>query len=157
MNAQLDQLDNPQGNLVAIGDLTPSEQPLVSHEQWTSGNGKGLLLSVDTEPSDEFASADLIAIDFPSFSDGRGLSLAVLLRSRHGFVGVLRAVGDINADLLHYLARCGFNSFELNSPSVHPDGTNTVTGFNALAPYSDTYQASVMQPEPAYRRIRRGA
>lgn len=157
MNAQLDQLDSPQANLVAIGDLNPSQQPLVAPEQWTSGRGQGLLLSVDTEPSDEFANAELIAVDFPSFSDGRGLSLAVLLRSRHGFAGELRAVGDINVDLLHYLARCGFNSFELKTPSVGPDGTNTLTGFNALVPYSDTYQASVVQPEPAYRRVRRGA
>ena len=157
MSAQLDQPTKPQVTLVGIGDLTPAEQPLVGPEEWAPGNGQGLLLSVDTEPSDEFAQAELIAIDFPAFTDGRGLSLAVLLRTRHGFAGELRALGDINPDLLHYLTRCGFNSIEVSTPRVQPNGTSTLTGFNALAPYSDTYQASVVQPEPAYRRVRRGA
>lgn len=157
MNAQLDHANGAEDGLIALGDLTPSEQGLVAAEQWTPDSGQGLLLNVDSEPTDDFAQAELIAIEFPVFSDGRGLSLAVLLRSRHGFAGELRAVGDITADVLHYLARCGFNSFQLKTPNVLADGTNTSTGFDALAPYSDTYQASVVEPEPAYRRVRRGA
>ncbi len=143
--------------LIALGDLTPSNADLVPEAQWNENGGAGLLLEVDTEPSERFAKADLIAVNFPAFNDGRGLSLGVLLRTRIGFTGELRAVGAVTADILHYLARCGFDSFELESPSVYPDGSMVSTGFNTLAPYSDNYQASVLEPEPAYRRVRRGA
>jgi uncharacterized protein (DUF934 family) len=153
MNAQLDQLEN----LICVGDFTPNDQPLVDVEAWTPNSGQGLLLQVDTEPSASFTGAELIAIDFPAFTDGRGLSLAVLLRERFGYLGELRAVGDINTDMLHYLTRCGFNTIKLTKPSVQADGSNATTGFNTLAPYSDNYQASVLEPEPAYRRVRRGA
>lgn len=52
-----------------------------------------------------------IAIDFPVYTDGRGYSLAQLLRTRHGWTGELRAVGDVMIDTIHYLARVGFDSF----------------------------------------------
>lgn len=157
MNAQPERAMNSTDALLAIGDLPPNNQSLVPVEEWNPNSGHGLLLQVDAEPSESYANAELIAIEFPAFTDGRGLSLAVLLRTRYGFTGELRAVGDINADLLHYLARCGFNSFEMNTLNVNPDGSNASTGFNTLAPYSDNYQASVLEPEPAYRRVRRGA
>jgi uncharacterized protein (DUF934 family) len=36
----------------------------------------------------------LIAVDFPKFTDGRGYSIARLLRDRYNFRGELRAIGD---------------------------------------------------------------
>lgn len=92
----------------------------------------------------------LIAIDFPAFSDGRGLSLAVLLRTRCGFRGELRAVGDVHGDMMHYLERCGFDSYLL------PDGRDPQTALDALSSLTDFYQGSVAQPLPAYRRVGRG-
>lgn len=53
----------------------------------------------------------LIAIDFPSFSDGRGFSLARRLRSL-GFTGRLRASGPVIADQYAYLRACGFDEVE---------------------------------------------
>ncbi|PKM26887.1 MAG: oxidoreductase, partial [Gammaproteobacteria bacterium HGW-Gammaproteobacteria-12] len=50
----------------------------------------GLLLQVDDEPEalqPFLASLPLIAIDFPSFRDGRGYSQAYLLRTRMGWRG----------------------------------------------------------------------
>ena len=92
----------------------------------------------------------LIAVDFPAFNDGRGLSLAVLLRTRCGFSGELRAVGDVHTDMMHYLRRCGFDSYLL------PDGRNPQTALDALSSLTDFYQGSVAQPLPAYRRVGRG-
>ena len=57
----------------------------------------------------------LVAIHFPVFTDGRGYSLARLLRSRHGYTGELRAVGDVLRDQLYFLQRCGFDSFALRA------------------------------------------
>jgi uncharacterized protein (DUF934 family) len=50
----------------------------------------------------------LISIGFPSFSDGRGLSLAKRLR-RAGFEGTLRASGPLIADQFAEALACGFD------------------------------------------------
>lgn len=128
----------------------PGAVEVVALDDWHEDSGKGLLLTVDTEPEARFARAPLIAIDFPVFHDGRGLSLAVLLRTRHAFTGELRAVGDVHPELIHYLRRCGFDSFLL------PEGRAVNQDDPRLAPYSDYYQASTAEAHPAFRRIRRG-
>ena len=123
-------------------------------EAWAPEAGEGLLLEPTDEPEARFTRAPLIAINFPAFNDGRGLSLAVLLRTRYDYAGELRAVGDVHPDVIHYMKRCGFDTFQMpegRSLPARQEGTST------LAPYSDYYQASVLQPEPAYRRVRRGA
>ncbi|RIY02477.1 DUF934 domain-containing protein [Aureimonas flava] len=55
---------------------------------------------------------DLISVGFPSFSDGRGLSLAKRLR-RAGFSGTLRAAGPLIADQFREALDCGFDEIEL--------------------------------------------
>ena len=112
--------------------------------------GLPLRLDVDSEPRDEYVNAKHIAIEFPAFTDGRGLSLAVLLRTRVNFTGPLRAVGAIHEDLLHYMVRCGFDSFEL------PDDRDPQTALELITPYSAHYQGSIRQPNPAFRRVQRG-
>lgn len=92
----------------------------------------------------------LIAIQFAAFNDGRGLSLAVLLRSRHGFRGELRAIGEVHEDVLHYMHRCGFDSFQL------ADGRDPNVALKALHSLTDFYQGSVKEPLPAFRRLSRG-
>ena len=57
-----------------------------------------------------------IAIRFPVFGDGRGISLAVLLRERHGFKGEIRAVGYLIPDLAQFLLRSGFDTAEITDP-----------------------------------------
>jgi uncharacterized protein (DUF934 family) len=127
----------------------PLELTLLTPAEWTPDSEAGLLLAVDDEPQPEFAKARLIAVEFPNFHDGRGLSLAVLLRTRLGYAGELRAVGDVHPDLIHYLRRCGFDSFLL------PEGRHVGLEDAVLAPYSDYYQASAVEPHPAFRRSRR--
>jgi uncharacterized protein (DUF934 family) len=58
----------------------------------------------------EIGDRPLLALQFPTFSDGRALSQAVVLRKRLGFRGELRAVGDVIRDLVFWLGRCGFDS-----------------------------------------------
>ncbi len=58
----------------------------------------------------QIAERPLIALQFPTFTDGRALTQATLLRNRLGFAGELRAVGDIVRDLMFWLGRCGFNA-----------------------------------------------
>lgn len=88
----------------------------------------------------------LIAIEFPQFTDGRGHSMARLLRERHGFKGEIRAVGEVLRDTLFYLSRCGFDSFMLNDDSTLQEA------LESLSYFSDGYQASVERPQPLFRR-----
>ncbi|WEF24125.1 DUF934 domain-containing protein [Paracoccus sp. S3-43] len=55
---------------------------------------------------------ELIAIDFPSFTDGRGFSLARRLREL-GFKGRLRASGRLIADQYAMARRVGFDEVEV--------------------------------------------
>jgi hypothetical protein len=61
----------------------------------------------------DLARFELVAAEFPGPSDGRGYTQARLLRERYGFKHELRAAGYVRQDQLFFLARCGFNSFEL--------------------------------------------
>jgi uncharacterized protein (DUF934 family) len=93
---------------------------------------------------------DLIAIRFGAMNDGRGLSLAVLLRGRYGYRNELRAFGVVHEDLLHYMRRCGFDSFLI------PDGRDPEIALAVCRGMTDYYQASVVNPVPAFRRVKRG-
>ena len=64
-----------------------------------------------------FDAVALISVDFPAFSDGRGLSLARRLR-RRGFTGRLRASGPLIADQFAEALACGFDEVALPSPSA---------------------------------------
>lgn len=60
-------------------------------------------------------SLPLVALAFPAFNDGRSFSKAELLRSRHGFRGALRAIGQVLVDQLPHMLRVGFDEFEVSS------------------------------------------
>lgn len=85
---------------------------------------------------------EAIDIRFASFKDGRGFSLAALLRER-GFEGELRAVGDVLPDQLDLLQRSGFDSV---LPDSGPGERWTRPGF------SSAYQPDARGGVPAYRR-----
>jgi phosphoadenosine phosphosulfate reductase len=59
-----------------------------------------------------------IAISFPTFTDGRGFSLARLLRERHGFKGEIRAIGHLIPDHGQFLLRSGFDTAEITEPDA---------------------------------------
>ena len=56
----------------------------------------------------------LVACSFPGPSEGRGYSQGRLLRERYDFQGELRATGYVRIDQLFFLARCGFDAFDLD-------------------------------------------
>jgi uncharacterized protein (DUF934 family) len=78
---------------------------------------------------------DLVGADFPGPGEGRGYTQARLLRERHGWRGELRATGYVRRDQLFFLARCGFNSFELPEHELHVAAA-------AFSTFSATYQPS---------------
>lgn len=66
--------------------------------------------------TDDLSAISLIELNFPAFTDGRSFSQARLLRSRYGYQGEIRAVGNYMADQVFYLRRVGVNAFEFNNP-----------------------------------------
>lgn len=92
----------------------------------------------------------VIAVDFPRFSDGRGYSLAYHLRVRLNYHGELRAIGDVLRDQLFYMQRVGFDSFAPRTDK------NIHEALQSLSDFSLSYQASVDQPSPLFRRVQRG-
>ncbi len=75
----------------------------------------GVDLPSDTDPSalPEVLEAQGVRIDFPSFSDGRGFTLAAQLR-RLGYTGRLRARGHVIADQYAMARRAGFDEVEIS-------------------------------------------
>lgn len=74
-------------------------------------------LGPDADPDrlvPRLAEIDLIRIDFPSFADGRGFTLARRLR-RLGFAGRLRAAGHVIADQYAMARRAGFDEVEITA------------------------------------------
>lgn len=107
---------------VADGDLLPpAGDVIVSLRRWLDErealNARHGRLGLRIRGGEDLAplAADLgrfalIAVEFPTYSDGRGYSTARLLRLRHGFTGELRAVGDVRRDQVDMMRRCGFDS-----------------------------------------------
>ena len=76
----------------------------------------GIDLASDTAP-DVLAglnNAPMIRINFPSFADGRGFTLAAMLR-RAGYQGRLRAKGHVLADQYAMARRSGFDEVEIDA------------------------------------------
>lgn len=59
-------------------------------------------------------SLPLIALDFPSFADGRSYSKAARLRDRYGYKGTLRATGNILIDQVELMVRTGFDELAIS-------------------------------------------
>ena len=109
----------------------------------------GVWLDSHEEPAaiaEDLKLLGVVAVNFPQFGDGRGFSTARLLRERYGWRGELRAIGDIFRDQLFFLASCGFDAFALRAGE---DPREALAGFDV---FSESYQATVEQPLPLFRR-----
>jgi uncharacterized protein (DUF934 family) len=87
----------------------------------------------------------LIEVSFPTFRDGRGYSAGRILREA-GYVGELRAAGDVLVDQLPLMRRCGFDSF---APEKEIDGATLRA---SLVRYADRYQAAADPVVPVWRK-----
>jgi uncharacterized protein (DUF934 family) len=143
-----------------IADDTPVPETgdvIVSLTRWLaqspSLSATGRRIGVRLQPDDDveqiaatLGAIALVEVDFPKFTDGRGYSTARLLRDRLGFAGEVRATGHVLPDQVFYMARCGFDAFEL------ADGKSPDDALAALEAFSVTYQAAADDPRPLFRR-----
>jgi uncharacterized protein (DUF934 family) len=129
------------GTLPAV-DALPAGKVLVPLALWQSSRDAltaargaadiGVWLAGDSEPADivgDFDKIALIAVDFPVFRDGRGYSIARLLRERYGYKGEIRAIGDV-----------------LRADKDIEDALKAFTEFTVQ------YQGAFDDPQPLFRR-----
>ncbi len=137
----------------------PAGPVIVSLARWrreraallARGEPVGVRLPNTVDPAElaeDLPKLAVVALEFPKFADGRAHSQARLLRERHGYRGELRAVGDVLRDQLFFMARNGFDAFELRADRDLEDA------LEAFGEFSESYQPAADQPLPLYRRRR---
>ena len=118
----------PQARLAEALRALPADAPL------------GVRVDNTADPASlipHFPRLALISIAFPAFSDGRGFSLARILR-RAGFTGELRASGRLIADQISHALRCGFDTIEVSGDIASRQ--DQAQWANALSAYGAFYQ-----------------
>ncbi len=151
-------VNDPWRHVAEGEDVSPAGHVIIPLDWWNavrdifaqSNAPVGVLL----QPSENLESIakdisrlSLIALAFPSYTDGRSFSKAQLLRERHQFSGELRATGDILTDQLYMLDRCGFDALEITDP-------HTIKALQERSAWKQTlfYQPSVLDELPAGQR-----
>ena len=97
-----------------------------------------------TALADAIQRHDSVALSFPKWTDGRAYSQAVLLRSRVRYAGRIVATGEVLADMLPLLRRCGFDAVRLRADQ-NPRTALRTLGFDA-----QPYQGDVTGQRPPY-------
>jgi uncharacterized protein (DUF934 family) len=83
---------------------------------------------------------ELVAIDFPKFSDGRGFSIARSLRAQ-GYKGTLRATGALIPDQFAFALHVGFDEIEISDDQAARQPIEQ--WLHALTLIHDSYQDGV--------------
>jgi uncharacterized protein (DUF934 family) len=133
--------------LITGAEPVPPDMPAIVSADWLLDAGSGCVKD-RTAPLGVFWPNDrpvtelepvlpylqLVALEFPSFRDGRAYTQARQLREELGFKGELRATGDVLRDQFLFMVRAGFDAFEVKK--VH-DAENFEV---ALKEFSNLYQ-----------------
>ena len=140
---------------LADDELAPAGDVIVSFARFQAEGdlllGQDRRVGVRVSPDDpvEALAYDLpriavVALVFPKFRDGRAYSAAMLLRTRLGFAGELRAVGEVLLEQAAFMIRCGVDAFE---PA---DGADAGQWSQAAHRFRHVYQRAADDREPAY-------
>ena len=143
-DATLDGMSNCDDLIVPLGLWLEHAHALKARD-----GGLGVWLDSDEhveEIADDLPHFQVIALNFPVFSDGRNYSNARLLRDRYKYAGEVRAIGDVLRDQLSHMRQCGFDAFALRADR------DAVEALESFKDFSDTYQSATDQPLPLFRR-----
>lgn len=136
-------------DFITLRSDEPAQEPVVTLESFA---GQSNATAVRIEPGEDarallpnLGQLSLVEVNFPAYTDGRGYSAARILREA-GYVGELRAVGDVLVDQIAYMRRCGFDSFKPNAPLDDADVEA------AFARFDDVYQKTVDGRQPIWAK-----
>jgi uncharacterized protein (DUF934 family) len=90
---------------VVLSDLPSNDDDYIAVDLPSTADARALAPRLTAIP--------LIRVDFPAFSDGRGFTIARLLRAM-GYTGRLRAKGHVLADQYAMARRAGFDEVEIS-------------------------------------------
>jgi uncharacterized protein (DUF934 family) len=144
---------------VADDQALPEGKPIVvTLDRWLKeretliGRNAPIALKFKSDQSpvavaDDLERFQLIVLEFPKFTDGRGYSQARILRQRLGYKGELRATGNVLRDQYLFMDRCGIDSIEIADEAK-------VGGYlDSLGEFSIWYQpAADLRPTVLSRR-----
>jgi len=144
-------------HVAAADDPVPEGDVIVPLALWqarrdelqTRNSRLGLRLEPGEHPSEIAGDLDrfaVIALNFPTFRDGRAYSYARVLRERYGYTGEIRAVGDVLRDQIFFMSRCGFDAFDVRADK------NAAHAIAGLDDFSVTYQNAADTELPHFRR-----
>lgn len=116
--------DDPWRTVADDAELPFGRHVIVTLDRWRAERDTlvgrnaplGLRLKSDQRPDEvvpDLHHFDVIALEFPTFRDGRAYSTARRLRERFGYRGEVRAVGEVLRDQWAFMRRCGFDAFEV--------------------------------------------
>ena len=107
-----------------------------------------LQLPNDADPREvSLEGIERVELVFPKFTDGRAFTQAWLLRRRIGFLGDIRATGDVLVDQLVQMQRRGFSSAVLRADKDVADARRQ---FERYAAY---YQGDAHEKRPHFARF----
>ena len=114
-------------------------------------DGQTLPIANDAELADLVAGGALagvqrVELHFPTFTDGRAYTQAVLLRRRYRFQGDICATGDVLIDQLVHMHRSGFTS------AVLAEGVRADAAQRQIERFTAFYQGDVLQQRPLFAR-----
>lgn len=146
---------------IADGDALPANGTIVSlarfnrdREALLERNAPlGVRLKSDETPEalgEDVHRLSVVVLEFPKFRDGRAFSWARLLRTRLGFEGEIRGTGDFLYDQLAFMARVGFDSFEVRENFTQQQFERAMNEMTLV------YQPSA-DSRPTIRDLRAGA
>ena len=143
-DATLDSLSNCDDYIVPLALWVEHSSALKARD-----GGLGVWLEAGEEIeeiAEQLDNFQVIALNFPAFTDGRHCSTAYLLRTRYGYTGEVRAIGDVLRDQLFSYQRVGFDAFALRADK------DPYEALESLKDFSVTYQAATDEPLPLFRR-----
>ena len=151
-----DRWRTPCGEDGPIVTLNPAPNCLLTQLQWNGVRSHwpadmpvGLLLANDVDVETigpDLPRLELIALQFPKWTDGRAYSQAHLLRSRYRWPGEIRATGEVLVDMMPLLQRNGFDSAVLRADQSRAAAERALTFFQVH------YQGDVRGHPPLFAR-----
>lgn len=146
---------NDDAQLPETGSVTVSASRWLKERELLQGRVGALGLRIGGADDLDALAPDLshfalITVEFPVLADGRGFSIARLLRAEYGYQGEIRARGNFIQDQLFFLKRVGVNAFEFTRP------VNLAEVLPALEEFTVTYQGACDEKTPVYRRRNAG-
>jgi len=139
------------------GEPAPGGIRVLSWMEWQAAAAAGtppdpgaLLLTAGDEVAAVASHLDAlhyVVIEFAKIGEGRGYSQARLLRQRYRYRRELRARGALKRDQILFLARCGFDAFDLDPAE------DLAAAVAALDSFSVAYQGG----DPSLVSLRRRA